>query len=330
MSSNQMRAVIAQELGPAENYELVNVDIPQPEANEVQIATRVAGMGYVDGLVSRGLYQVKPPIPYCPGMEVAGTVSAVGADVRTLSIGDRVCASAFGGGLADYFIAPEASVNQVPDALDIRAAAGFVGNYLTAWHGLLDRGFLKSGETVLVLGAAGGVGIAAIQVAKMVGAHVIAAASTQEKRDYSADHGADETLDYTQDDWRQALKEMTGGRGVDVVFDPVAGPYMDPAFRSLAWRGRHLVVGFVGGDIPSLKVSLSIMKGAALIGVDSRQFHENEHSEVMEIRKELFAAVDSGRLVPPIGATFPFEDYRDAMNLAASRDGLGKTIVLVS
>lgn len=326
-----MRAVVGRELGPPENYELIETDLPEPAEREIQIAVRVAGMGYVDALVSRGLYQVKPPVPYCPGLEIAGVVSKVGSAVESLALGDAVCASAFGGALAEYAVVPEAAVQVLPEALDLKAAAGFVVNYTTAWHGLLDRGHLQAGETVLVLGAAGGVGLAAVQVARLAGANVIAGASTAEKRTYAEQHGAHLSVDYSQENWRDDLKALTAGRGVDVVFDPVAGSLLQPAFRSLAWRGRYLVVGFAGGDIPSLPINLALLKGSALIGVDYRQFGSVfEVENALAVRDALFAAVERGDLVPPSGTEFDFEHYRDAMELAASRDGLGKTVVLVS
>ena len=325
-----MKAVVGQELGDADNYELIDVETPEPRKHEVQIKIQVAGMGYVDALISRGLYQVKPAPPYTPGLEFAGTVSAIGDDVTSVNVGDRVCASGFGGGLAEYAAVPETAVVTVPPALELSAAAGFIVNYSTAWHGLIDRASLEAGETVLVLGAAGGVGIAAVQVARLAGARVIAGASTQDKREYALANGAHEAIDYSNDDWRSDLKALTDGKGVDVVFDPVAGSLMETAFRSLAWRGRHLIVGFAGGAIPSLPVNLSLMKGAALIGVDSRQHSEFEPESSLAIRRQLFAAVARGDLTPPIGPAFPFEDFRDAMNLAASRDGLGKPIVTVS
>jgi NADPH2:quinone reductase len=325
-----MKAVIGESLGPPECYQLTEIDRPEPGRGQVQIAVETAGMGYVDALVSRGLYQVKPPVPYCPGLELAGTVSAVGDAVDSLKVGDRVAASTFGGALAEYAVVHEAGVQVIPECLDPRAAAGFLINYTTAWHGLLDRGSLQTGETVLVLGAAGGVGIAAVQVARLAGARVIAAASTPEKRAYAAAHGAHESIDYTQPDWRTTLKTRTDGRGVDVIFDPVAGDLLEPAFRSLAWRGRHLVVGFTGGDIPALPVNLALLKGSALIGVDYRQFGSVfEPAAAGHIREQLFEAVNRGDLTPPVGASFPLADFREAMTLASARDGVGKTIVLV-
>jgi NADPH2:quinone reductase len=326
-----MKAVIGEKLGPPENYRLVEIDVPEPGDGQVQIAVEVAGMGYVDALISRGLYQVKPPTPYSPGLEIAGKVSAVGSGVSSVQVGDTVAASGFGGGLAEFAVLPEAAVHPVPEELDLRAAAGFVINYTTAWHGLLDRGQLEPGETVLVLGAPGGVGIAAVQVARLAGARVIAGASTPEKRAYAEQHGAHESLDYSQENWRAALKAQTGGRGVDVVFDPVGGNLLEPAFRSLAWRGRHLVVGFAGGDIPALPVNLALLKGSALIGVDYRQFGSVfEADAAAHIREQLFNAVRRGDLDPPTGTSFAFDNFREAMALAAARDGIGKTVVTIT
>ena len=271
------------------------------------------------------------PSPTVPGLEIAGTISAAGDGVEAFAVGDRVAGSGFGGGLAEYAVLPEQ--RRPPDSghgLDFKAAAGFVINYTTAWHGLLDRGQLRAGETVLVLGAAGGVGIAAVQVARLAGARVIAGASTAEKRAYAQAHGAHESLDYTVDDWRKTLKAQTDGRGVDVIFDPVAGELLEPAFRSLAWRGRHLVVGFTGGDIPALPVNLALLKGSALIGVDYRQFGSvYEPAAAADIRQQLFETVTRGDLTPPVGEAFAFEDFRNAMQQAGERDGVGKTVVLV-
>ena len=325
-----MRAVVGQTLGAPENYHLVDVPRPEPGPGQVQIAVEVAGMGYVDALVARGRYQVKPPVPYNPGLEIAGTVSALGDGVDSLAVGDRVAASGFGGGLAEFSVVPVAAAHRLPERLDLKAAAGFVINYVTAWHGLLDRGQLQAGETVLVLGAAGGVGIAAVQVARLAGARVIAGASTAGKRTYAEAHGAHESLDYTVEDWRKSLKDMTNGRGVDVVFDPVGGELTEPAFRSLAWRGRHLVVGFTGGEIPALPVNLALLKGSALIGVDYRQFGSvYEPDAATAIREHLFDAVNRGDLEPPVGEAFAFEAFRQAMHLAGARDGVGKTVVIV-
>ncbi len=326
-----MRAVVGEELGGVENYAFAEVPIPEPKAGEVLIKVSVSGMGYVDGLVSRGLYQVKPEVPYTPGLEFAGTIAALGEGVESLVVGDVVAGSGFGGGLAEYAISSAGAITKLPSDFDIRLAAGFGLNYTTALHGLLDRGALKSGETVLVLGAAGGTGIAAVQVAAMAGARVIAGASTPEKRAFALEHGATDSIDYTQDGWRKELKAMTDGGGVDVVFDPVGDTLLEPAFRSMAWRGRYLVIGFAGGAIPALSVNLALLKGAALIGVDYRQYGSVYERGAADITlQEAFAAVARGDLKPPLGQCFEFDDFASAMSLAASRDGLGKTVVIVS
>lgn len=331
MSTGTMRAVVGTELGGPEAYELTEVPRRAPEAGEVEIAIEVAGMGYVDALIASGGYQVKPPPPYCPSLEFAGRIARLGEGVADLEVGQRVAAAAFGGGLAEYAAVPAASAAAIPDALDAGAAAGFITNYMTAWHGLVDRAGLRSGETVLVLGAAGGVGVAAVQVARLAGARVIAGASTEEKRRWALEQGAHDAVDYMDPEWRKALKILTGGRGVDVVFDPVGGDLLEPAFRSLAWRGRHLVVGFTGGPIPALPVNLALLKGAALMGVDLRQFQSvHEARAAAGMRERLFAAVARGDLQPPVGARYAFEDFRAAMAQALSRDGLGKTVVAIT
>lgn len=331
MSEDTMRAVIGEALGGPEAYALREVPRRAPGAGEVEVAISVAGMGYVDALIASGGYQVKPPPPYCPSLEFAGRVTRLGEGVCGLEAGQRVAAAAFGGGLAEYAVLPATAVSPIPAALDAGAAAGFITNYMTAWFALLDRAGLRAGETVLVLGAAGGVGVAAVQVARLAGARVIAGASTEEKRRWALAQGAHEAVDYTDPDWRAVLKALTGGRGVDVVFDPVGGELLEPAFRSLAWRGRHLVVGFTGGPIPALPVNLALLKGAALMGVDLRQFqsvHEADAARAM--RGLLFDAVARGDLRPPVGARFAFEDFRAAMAQALSRDGLGKTVVEIA
>lgn len=326
-----MRAVVGTRLGGPEHYELTEVPRRAPGAGEAEIAIAVAGMGYVDALIAAGGYQVKPPPPYCPSLEYAGRITRLGDGVEGLEVGQRVAAAAFGGGLAEYAVLPAKAISPIPDALDAGAAAGFTTNYMTAWFALLDRAALRAGETVLVLGAAGGVGVAAVQVARLAGARVIAGASTEEKRRFAIEQGAHDAVDYTDPEWRKALKALTGGRGVDVVFDPVGGDLLEPAFRSLAWRGRHLVVGFTGGPIPALPVNLALLKGAALMGVDLRQFQSvHEADAALEMRGLLFEAVTRGDLNPPVGARYAFEDFREAMAQALTRDGLGKTVVEIS
>ncbi|TWT09464.1 NADPH:quinone oxidoreductase family protein [Reyranella sp. CPCC 100927] len=323
-----MRVVQADRLDSLEEYAAIEAPTPTPSATEVRIKVAACGVGYVDALVALGRYQVKPPLPHVPGAEVAGHIDAVGADVRDVAVGDRVMAQVRGG-FAEYAIAPAAAVNRIPDNLTFERAAGFRTNYLTALHGLRDRAHLAAGERLLVIGAAGGVGLAAVQIGRLMGATVIAVASSPEKRALTVQHGADITLDREVDGWRDRLKAAAGG-GIDVVFDPVCGPLFQPAFRSLNWGGRHLVVGFVGGPIPALPANLPLMKGAALVGVDVRQFAQVFEADKAKAQvQELLGWVRDDRLAPPVGRVFPFAQYREALSFAFSGQGVAKTVLAV-
>lgn len=321
-----MKALQAQTLDSIDDYAVVELPTPEPGPGQVRIRVRACGVGYVDALVSLGRYQVKPPLPHVPGSEVAGVVDALGEGVGGLAVGDRVMAQA-GGGFADYVCAPAATVVRLPDAIDFAAASGLRVNYLTAVHGLRQRGALKAGERLLVLGAAGGVGTAAVQIGRLLGAQVIAAASTEAKRAFAAEHGAHEVIDTQPEGWRDRLKAACGGKGPDVVFDPVCGPLFEPAFRSLAWGGRHLVVGFAGGPIPSLPANLPLMKGAGLLGVDVRQFLLYEAEQARTDLSDLLAWIAEGRLAPPVGRVFPFAEAKAALTYALSGQGAGKTVL---
>ena len=263
-----MRLVRGTALSALSDYTIAEGEAALPAPGQVQVKVAACGIGYVDVLVALGGYQVKPTLPHTPGQEVAGTVSALGPGVTGFAVGDRVLA-AVQGGFAELAIAPREGVFRIPESLAFAAAASLRINYLTALHGLRDRASLQKGERLLVLGAAGGVGIAAVQIGKLLGAEVIAVASNEDKRAFAKHWGADRVLDSTAEGWRDRLKEACNGGGPDVVFDPLCGPLFEPAFRSLAWRGRHLVIGFVGGEIPRLRANLPLMKGAALVGVDA-------------------------------------------------------------
>ncbi len=323
-----MRKVEAASLESIHDYRLVEVDTPQPAEGEVLVQVAACGVGYVDALVALGRYQVKPPLPHTPGQEFAGRVAAVGEKVQGVAVGDRVLATGRGG-FAEYALAPAPAVRKIPDAMPFAQAAGFHINYVTALHGLKDRAQLQAGETVLVLGAAGGLGAAGLQVAKLLGARVIAAASTEAKREFCARLGADEVFDTAPEGWRDRLRAACGGRGPDVVFDPVCGPLFEPAFRSLNWRGRHLVLGFVGGPIPALPANLTLMKGAALVGVDVRQFMLFEQPRASAHLDQLLAWVGEGKLAQPVGRSYPIEDFAEAMEFALSGQGVGKTVLTI-
>ena len=310
-----MKAIQTADLSSIDNYALVDQPAPQPGEGEVRIRVAACGVGFVDALVALGRYQVKPSLPHVPGAEIGGLVDALGPGVTGFAIGERVLAQVRGG-FAEYAIAPERSVS-------------FRVNYGTALHGLRDRAALKAGETLVVIGAAGGVGLAAVQVGRLLGANVIGVASTEQKRAVVEEAGAGATLDRVAEGWRERLKAVSPN-GVDVVFDPVSGPLLQPAFRSLGWGGRYLIVGFAGGDIPALPVNLPLLKGAALIGVDYRQFGAVfEADAAARELEELLAWVAKGELNVPVGRTFPFGEYREALEYALSGDGTGKTILVV-
>ncbi|HQS18568.1 NADPH:quinone oxidoreductase family protein [Reyranella sp.] len=323
-----MKAIQTADLSAIDNYALVDLPAPQPGEGEVRIKVAACGVGFVDALVALGRYQVKPSLPHVPGAEIGGVVDALGPGVTGFAIGERVLAQARGG-FAEYAIASERAVSRIPDRMSMNQAAGFRVNYGTALHGLRDRAALKAGEILVVIGAAGGVGLAAVQVGRLLGANVIGVASTEQKRVAVQEAGAGVTLDRTVEGWRDRLKTVAP-QGIDVVFDPVSGPLLQPAFRSLGWGGRYLVVGFAGGDIPALPVNLPLLKGAALIGVDYRQFGAVFEAEAAASElEELLAWVAKGELNVPVGGTFPFGEYREALEYALSGDGTGKTILVV-
>jgi NADPH2:quinone reductase len=325
----KMKKVLAERLETIADYRLTEAPVPTAGPGEVLIEVVACGIGYVDALVALGRYQVKPPLPHTPGQEVAGRVIAVGEGVETFRPGDRVLAAA-PGGFAEYVVCAAAGVARLPRRMTFAQAAGFRVNYLTALHGLCDRARLAEGDRLLVIGAAGGLGAAVVQVGRRLGATVIAAASSEEKRKFALAHGADAAVDTRPEGWRDRLKAATGGRGPDVIFDPVCGPLFEPAFRSLAWGGRHVVAGFAGGPIPALPANLPLMKGAALVGVDVRQFLLLESHRAQARFTTLMTWVEEGSLAPPTGRIFPLEGYADALEFALTGQGLGKTVLALS
>lgn len=324
-----MRIVRADRIDSIADYRIVDQDVPKAGDGELLLKIAVCGMGYVDALVALGKYQVKPPVPFVPGGEISGTVEAVGAGVSGFAVGDRVLAGSFGGGLAEYIALPAAAVTRIPDRMSLAQAAAFRVNYLTALHGLRDRANLAKGERLLVMGAAGGVGTAAVELGKIMGAQVVAVASTEEKRGFAKRNGADAAVDTDPDGWRERVKAAFAGSLPDVIFDPVCGPLFEPGFRSLAWRGRHLVVGFAGGPLPTLPANLTLMKGSALIGVDVRQFLQFEAALADRHLAQLLGWVEDGRLAPPVGRSFALDDFGSAMEFAISGQGMGKTLIRI-
>jgi NADPH:quinone reductase len=319
-------AVIGHHFGPPESYELERYDPGDPAAGEVRVAIKAAGISYVDVLTARGEYQFKPPLPFIPGSEYAGVVEALGEGVTHLSPGDRVFGSSLGNTLASAGCFNAANVRKIPDALDFAEASVFPVNYMTAYHALTERGHVQPGETVLVLGAAGGTGYAAIQMAKYLGARVIASASTEEKRALALAGGADAVVQTGALDWRDQVKAANGGKPIDVVFDPVGGEATELAFRTLGYGGRHLVVGFPAG-LTSLKTNLALLKSASLVGVHMRHFSLERPHQAAADNARMFEIAASGVLKPAIAKTYRMEDYAGAMNAAFSGKSAGRIVM---
>lgn len=322
-----MKAVVVENYDSIDGISIREMELPGILAGQVRIRIGAAAVGFVDGLKVQGLYQTKDPLPFVPGTEFAGVVDAAASDVIAFQPGMPVIGMTRSGALAEYISVPSAALKHLPANVAFQAGASFQANYLTGFYALNARADLKPGETLLVLGAAGGVGIAAVQLGKLMGAKVIAAASTPEKREFAAGYGADQTIDYTRPDWRDTLKGLTGGNGPDVIFDPVGGELALQAFRSIAWRGRHLVVGFASGTIPALAFNLPLLKGGALLGVDLAQIQQREPETHARLIAQLFDWLASGQLSPVVGKVVPFENFREAFKTMQSRSALGKMIV---
>ena len=321
-------AVRGDALGAPEDYNLVSFDPGMPGPGNVRFRIRAAAVNFVDVLVASGRYQVKPPTPFIPGAECAGEVEAVGEGVTGLAPGDRVFTSRMGGGaFATASIARAEELIPYPDTLSFEEGATFKVSFTTAYLALVDRAGLKPGDTVLVLGAAGGVGHAAVQIAKALGAHVVASASTEEKRALVRTAGADHVLDSRSATWRDDLKHVLDGKALDIVVDPVGGEATEPAFRSLGWRGRHLVIGFAGGSIPKIPTNLALVKGISLVGVDIRQFMLFEPDAAARNIARLFDLHQQHGIKPHIGRQFALSDFAAAMNLAASGSCTGRIVL---
>jgi NADPH2:quinone reductase len=327
MNGKTMLALMCEEYGLPETLHVREIAVPTPGEGEVLIRIYATGLNLADCLIIQNKYQIKPPLPFSPGGEMAGTVEAVGPGVTRFTLGDRVAALTHWGGFAEYVVAREDSIIAVPESMDLETAGAFTLVYGTAHHAFKQRSQLKPGETVLVLGSSGGVGLAAVEVAKAMGAHVIAGASTAEKLAIAREHGADEFVNYTKQDLKSVVKGMTGAKGVDVVFDPVGDALADPAFRTLGWNGRYLVIGFAGGKIPALPFNLPLVKGAAIVGVYWGDFAAREPTLHHENMAELYAMHAAGKLKPLISARYPITESASAIRLMLDRKATGKVIV---
>ena len=308
------------------------IPTPSPKAGEVLIEIKAASLNFPDLLIVQNKYQMKPTLPFVPGSEYAGVIQAVGEGVSHFKVGQSVACLSGTGGFGTHTLAPAALCMPLPNGFPAVDAAAFIMIYATSYHALIDRAQLKAGETVLVLGAAGGVGTSAIQIAKAVGARVIAAASTDEKCDLCKSIGADETINYSQhalpNAFRDAVKAATGGKGPDVIYDPVGGDFAEPAFRSIAWRGRYLVVGFASGPIPSLPLNLALLKGASLVGVFWGDFAKREPKANAAMMGELAQWYGQGKIKPVIDRTMPMSELKAAYERMGSRAVMGKLVMV--
>ena len=331
-----MKAMMSHEPGGPETLKLTDVETPEPGPGQVRIAVKAAGVNFPDTLIIRDLYQFRPARPFAPGGEVAGIVEAVGANVSGFAPGDRVLSGGINGGFTTHFIADAARTHKIPDAMPFVEAAAFMLTYGTSHYALKDRGKIKAGDRLFILGAAGGVGAAAIELGKAFGAKVVAGVSSQEKAAFCRELGADETLVYPRDldrDGQKALsneiKKLCDGDGADIVYDAVGGDYAEPAVRALAWEGRYLVVGFPAG-IPKIPLNLTLLKSCEIVGVFWGAFTMRDPAKNAEYVAELFRFYEEGKIRPRVTASFPLADAAKALTLLESRKAMGKVVLTVA
>lgn len=325
-----MKALVCAAFGPLEDLRIQEVAPPAVGDQQVLVRVHACGINFPDILLVQGKYQVRPPLPFFPGGEVAGTISGLGAGVTGLHVGQRVMATIFWGGLAEEVLAPVQAVVPVPDSMDMHCAAVFQGGHTTAYHALRQRGTLERGETLLVLGAAGGVGMAAMQIGRALGARVIGAVGSPQKVAALRADGFDELIDYGREDLREAVRTLTGGKGVDVIFDPVGGELFSQACRTAGRNGRILIVGFASGQIGQYATNLALLKENAVIGVNYQQFFTHERAAVDRNFEELMALHERGAIKPRIDRVFPLDDAVQALAAVASRSVMGKVVVSVA
>jgi NADPH2:quinone reductase len=322
-----MKALYCREFSPEENLKVEDIDTPVLPPAHVMIDVKAAGLNFPDLLCIRGDYQLKPPLPFVPGGEGAGVVTQLGEGVDNLTVGDRVCFNGLTGAFAQQVASPAGAVTKIPDGMPFEQAAGLTVVYATSYYALKQRGKLQAGETLLVLGAAGGVGLAAVELGKAMGAKVIAAASSDEKLAAAKAHGADEGINYTTEDLKARVKELTGKQGADVIYDPVGGELAEAAFRAIAWEGRHLVIGFASGPIPKLPLNLPLLKGASAVGVFWGAWAMRDPGAHYKNMAELFEFYETGAIKPHVAATYPLEQFLEAFGELSGRRAIGKVVL---
>ena len=324
-----MKAVLARSFAPLDQLALEDVPAKSAGANQVVISVKAAGVNFLDGLIVQGKYQTKPPLPFSPGAEVAGVIREVGPGVTGLTAGMRVLGLTSFGGYAEEVVTEASNIMPLPQNMDFATAACFPVVYATSLHALKDRGQLRAGETLLVLGAAGGVGLTAVEIGKIMGARVIAAASSDEKLALCQARGADALINYATSDLREQVKALTAGKGVDVVYDPVGGAYAEPAVRGLAFLGRYLVIGFASGEIPKIPLNLLLLKQASIVGVFWGAYARARPADNANNFAELFAWYEAGRLHPHVSESFPLARYREALDVVMNRRAKGKVALTI-
>ena len=325
-----MKALICREFGSIDNLVLDEVPSPSVGAGQVKIRVRACGVNFPDILMVQGLYQLKPPLPFSPGLEVAGEISEIGEGVEGLEVGQRVVSTLMWGGFAEEVVTPAAMPLPIPAAISFEEAAAIPLAYGTAHVALTHRAGLKPGETLLVLGAAGGVGLAAVELGKLLGARVIAAASATEKLDLALEYGAADVINYTDENLRDRIKTLTDGRGADVIFDPVGGDLFDQALRRIAWEGRYLVIGFASGRIPSAPVNIALLKNASIVGLFWGAYWQNDAAVIRRSFEQLMTHFAAGEIKPHIHQTFPLEDAVSALRELQERRAMGKVVITIA
>ena len=325
-----MKALLSKQVGPPSSLVIEDIDAPRAKAGEVLVRVTVAALNFFDCLMIEDKYQIKPPRPFSIGAEMSGVVEAVGDGVTNFKVGARVCGYVQSGTSREFIVAPEAVLSHIPEGVSDEDAACIMITYGTSYHGLKDRGELKAGESLAVLGASGGVGQAAVELGKIMGARVIACASSVDKLAFAKECGADEGINYSDEDLKGRLKELTDGKGVDVIYDPVGGDFSEAAFRSIAWGGRFLVIGFASGPIPKIPLNLALLKGADLRGVFWGTFTMRDPKGNRRNIDELLGWLQDGTLKPHVDSIFPLEEAATALEKIASRNVKGKVLLRVS
>ncbi len=322
-----MKAIICKEFGPPSSLSLEEVPSPKPGEKQVLVTVKACSVNFPDTLIIQGKYQFKPELPFTPGSDIAGVVKEIGASVKHLKVGDEVFGFVMNGGFAEEVVVDAKACFPKPPQMEFPIAASFMMAYGTSYHALKDRARIKEGETLLVLGASGGVGLAAVELGKLMGAKVIAAASSDEKLELCKEYGADETINYTKEDLKKRAKELTDGKGVDVVYDPVGGAYSEPALRAMAWEGRFLVVGFAAGDIPKLPLNLPLLKGCAVMGVFWGSFAMKTPNKNIQNAMELMQWYGEGKIKPHIHGLYPLDQTAKALEEMMARKVKGKIVI---